>query len=87
MQIILSEKDISEYLGIFLKSKALRDLINEKLYQYNENIDEDSGNEEKLLVINTDKIEMKKKRGRPSNKNKAKNNGITIEEENINLDI
>jgi hypothetical protein len=87
MQIILSEKDISEYLGIFLKSKTLRDLINEKLYQYNENIDEDGGNEEKLLVINTDKIEMKKKRGRPSNKNKAKSNGITIEEENINLDI
>lgn len=87
MQIILSEKDISEFLGIFMKSKALRDLIHEKLYQYDENIDEDSGNEEKLLVINTDKLESKKKRGRPSLKNKAKNNAITIEEENINLDI
>ena len=57
------------------------------VYQYDENIDEDSGNEEKLLVINTDKIESKKKRGRPSLKNKAKNNAITIGEENINLDI
>ena len=54
MQIILSEKDISEFLGIFMKSKALRDLIHEKLYQYDENIEQLFKIRSRRLITNDD---------------------------------
>ena len=87
MQIILSDKDISEFMEIFLKSKTLRRLLHEKLQVADENGAEDSGAEEKLIIINTDKIESRKKRGRPKKTNLKNSDVITIENENIELEI
>ena len=87
MQIILSDKDISEFMEIFLKSGTLRKLLHVKLQQADEAGEvEDSAGEEKLIIINTDKIESRKKRGRPKKTN-LKNSDITIENENIELEI
>jgi len=87
MQIILSDKDISEFMEIFLKSGTLRKLLHVKLQQADEAGEvEDSGSEEKLIIINTDKIESRKKRGRPKKTN-LKNSDVTIENENIELEI
>jgi len=87
MQIILSDKDISEFMEIFLKSKTLRRLLHEKLQVADENGAEDSSSEEKLIIINTDKIESRKKRGRPKKANLKNSDVITIENENIELEI
>lgn len=87
MQIILSDKDISEFMEIFLKSKTLRRLLHEKLQVADENGAEDSSSEEKLIIINTDKIESRKKRGRPRKTNLKNSDLITIENENIELEI
>ena len=87
MQIILSDKDISEFMEIFLKSKTLRRLLHEKLQVADENGAEDSSGEEKLIIINTDKIESRKKRGRPKKTNLKNSDLITIENENIELEI
>ena len=87
MQIILSDKDISEFMEIFLKSKTLRRLLHEKLQVADENGPEDSSSEEKLIIINTDKIESRKKRGRPRKTNLKNSDLITIENENIELEI
>jgi hypothetical protein len=87
MQIILSDKDISEFMEIFLKSGTLRKLLHVKLQQADEAGEvEDSAGEEKLIIINTDKIESRKKRGRPR-KNLKNSDVITIENENIELEI
>jgi hypothetical protein len=87
MQIILSDKDISEFMEIFLKSGTLRKLLHVKLQQADEAGEvEDSAGEEKLIIINTDKIESRKKRGRPKKTN-LKSSDVIIENENIELEI
>ena len=89
MQIILEEKELETHINTFLKSKYFRELIQQKLNDYEEN--EENGENsietvrENITVLNVGKIEYKKPRGRP--KGRKNNNFITIENENINLNI
>jgi len=93
MEITLNEKELVQYIEIFLKSKTIREIIIDLLREYesiDENIDEsDSDDEEKILKMKIGKIDFKKKRGRPKKETKIDKpiNNIVIEEEKIQLDI
>lgn len=93
MEITLNEKELVQYIEIFLKSKTIRELIIDVLREYesiDENIDESSSDdEEKVLKMKIGKLEFRKKRGRPKKETKIDKpiNNIIIEEEKINIDI
>ena len=93
MEITLNEKELIFYLDLFLNSKSIREILIEKLKEYDSSSDGSSSDgssgsdEEKVFKMKIGKVELKKKRGRPKKEIQKIFNNIIIEEEKVNLDI